>query len=259
MKSLFDNPVKSATKVVSNYALSDYVMGFASKFQNGITYYVPDASNISLVVFDKDWNYQRHQIYNFTSAIFRLGGYLYTLLDTRLEKLDFNLNVIKGNSGMQFGFRFAYIPTGNCFYITYPLRIDIYDINFKFIESFSLNNTQYNPWDIKVFNNKVYVGTSNKEILIMENKNIVDVIPNVCINNFISSIYVDYAGYIAVNCMKDYRINLYDPNKVKLGSFISTHGCDSTFSGFDLSGRYVVICSKISASSNATSGIVIYQ
>ena len=236
MKSVYLNVTK-----VSNYTFGSEVVGFASKFQNGIAYYVADFGNDTIVMFDKDWNYDKYETYEATRNIIRLGNYLYTLLANRIDKLDFNLNVVNSSSNLVLTRRLLYVPTCNCFYVSNILTIDIFDINLTYLESVSLNGSS--PFALRFFNEKVYVSTYNNSVLILQDKKIVDKIINICNATIVYYMFMDHTNHLAMSCNKTFH--LYNPNQVKQTSYVPVDSCISKFFGFDLSGRFFILCSIV--------------
>ena len=112
------------------------------------------------------------------------------------------------------------------------------------------------PWGIEKRGDKLYVTTDNNKILIIDlaNNNAMTSYDNVCPDSqTVTSILFDNFGYMAIACLYENKLYLYNDQGVYQNKYIDTSSQPFTFK-FDSKGRFIVT----SRSSQGISGVDIF-
>jgi hypothetical protein len=121
------------------------------------------------------------------------------------------------------------------------MEIQVFYLNLTFNRLFSV--ASYNPYSVSEYNNKLYIGTLNGKILVIQNeaiKNISSIFSGMVFPS-VNSIWFDEYGYIAAICNDPInRLNFYYQNGTSHGGYLSTLAFPR-YIGFDAKGRFVLI------------------
>jgi hypothetical protein len=192
-------------------------------------------------MFDEYWQYQNDiTITKFAHAI-TIDKQLYITGDGNIQKRDQNLNLIKqfnnlNNPGINYR-GIYYNRTNDLIYVgTYANQsIDIFNQNLTLVGNISTPG--YGPYSIAEYDNKMYVGTFNGSILVIENGVIIRSFTTVC--GSITSILIDIYGNILVLSRYSNFVYLYHKNGTNLGKSMSTSS-SPMFINFDSKGRLII-------------------
>ncbi len=214
--------------------------GFASIVDfNNTTYYALDHLNGKVVMFDEYWQYKNNvKITNFAHAI-TIDRELYITGNRNIQKRDQTLNLIKqlNNPGVQFYRGIYYNKTNDLIYAgTQNLqRIDVINRDLTLIGIISTPG--YGPQSIAEYDNKMYVGTVESTILVIENGVIIRSFTTVC--SFITAILIDVYGNMLISSRTNSAVYLYHTNGTYLGKTMSTSSFPM-FIDFDSKGRLII-------------------
>ena len=114
--------------------------------------------------------------------------------------------------------------------------ITMLSLNLTLVGSFSTYS--YLPWELQIYNNQLYVGTSTGVILVMVNQIIQNII-STCSFGWVEGIQFDQYGLMAASC---YNINT---TKILFANGSDTNNNyaveNPTFTSFDSKGRIVLL------------------
>jgi hypothetical protein len=192
-----------------------------------------------IFVFDDNWNFLSNQTSIFMPHnMISVGKFLFIANPNYLCKTDLLFNVIKtvitNTSSMYYNNNNSLIYGT----ITYGKLVSYYDLNLTFIGSFSLY--PYQLWSITGYNNQMFVGTMDGNILVIFNQTIQSIF-NGC-NGYVQrimSILIDVNENMATVC-ENSQIYLYNSAGYYQNKKISTSSRPQ-YASFDSKLRLVVI------------------
>ena len=225
-----------------------WLSGFEQVINNGVaTYFAVDygsSASSRIVIFNQHWVYKRyHNLpYNYTYTTKYVGGYFYFTSNDYFYKTDLSFNLIAHSNIKDAYYRqCAYDPKNSKFYVSARSlnRIDVYDTSCSLLHS--INLAAEIPHAIAFFNENIYVGLwYSIEILVLKNDLVTN---NITISECTSSIFsitMDQFGYMAISCLSNYLITVYDSNGISKNTGISTSN-PSHITSIDSSGRFVIM------------------
>jgi hypothetical protein len=191
-----------------------------------------------VVMFDEYWQYKTSVLIGKFAYAIKIDKTLYITGNENIQKRDQNLNLIKQFNKTGVTYRGIYFnKTNDLIYVGISAAnqtIDIFDRNLTLIGN--INTRGYNPYSIAEYDRKMYVGTLEGSILVIENGAIIHSFTTVCLS--ISSIMIDSYGYMLVLSRYSNFVYLYHTNGTNLGKEISTLN-ESWFINFDSNGRLI--------------------
>ena len=228
-------------------------IGFNYQSTNsGILNYVCDFNNDAIVIFDVDWNYVGDVYFRSPRYIEPTSDAIYIGSTDTFCKYDINFNLIQClNVGNVDDLYYdadddvIIITRSNSIRAYRPYMTQAYDIP---ISDF--------PWGIEKYNGKLYVSTDSNKILIIDlaNNNAITSINNVCpASSTVTSISFDHQGYMAIACLYENKLYLFNDQGVSQNMFINTSAQPFTFK-FDSKCRFIVT----SRASQGSSGVDVF-
>jgi hypothetical protein len=190
-------------------------------------------------MFDSNWKSLDYVDFYHPVNMVVAGEVIYITDVSYLYLTDYNLNLI--SRIYVSNYRSISFDSFNSRLYTSSLdfnSIRIYGSSLNFIDSFS--TLPYEPWALTYFNNKFYVGTQNGQILVYQNKTVIQQFQG-C-NNISTSVYsilFDNYGYMAISCFHG-DFYLYFINGTYTNKKFSTPSA-KTYIDFDASARLVLI------------------
>ena len=181
-----------------------------------------------IYIFDNNWNFVANKT-SFLSAysMVRVESYIYVTSNTNFCKVDLQLNIIKELAAYTTMTGIYYNCTDNLLYTTvfYQKLIRYYDLNLTLISSFS--TYPYMPYSITGYDNKLFVGTVEGNVLLILNQTIQKMF-NGCNGNVqrLQTILFDGFGNMATGCDNS-QLYLYNSAGLYQNKNISSGG--STF------------------------------
>jgi hypothetical protein len=218
--------------------------GFGFYSSCNTSYYVTDHGAKRVYILNDDWSYVSYK--NFTNPVYMItiGSSIYMTGNANIWKLDKDLNILIQftSTGSTPNYRGIYYNSKNGFIYAAPsnlTEIQVFDLNLAYNHNISISS--YKPYSISEYNNKMYVGTLNRRILVIQN--------GVIINQFYSSIWYslwfihilfDQYGYMARSCDLTNNLCLYTQDGIYTGTslFIPLY---PQYFGFNTKGRFVLI------------------
>ena len=140
-------------------------------------------------------------------------------------------------------YRGLYFNSTNGFLYVAPAaltEIHVFYLNLTFNHSFS--TSPYKPWSIEGYNNKLYIGTTNGTVLVVQNEGIVNQF-NGCGGHIVqlNSILFDECGYMATSCDSPLnKLYLHFANGTFTAKTMSTPE-GPRYIGFDSKGHFIQI------------------
>jgi hypothetical protein len=193
-----------------------------------------------IVMFDEYWQYKNDvKIYAYLAHAITIDKELYIIGNGNIQKRDQNLNLIKqyNSPGVQYYRGIYYNKTNDLIYAGTEGKQGIDIINRDLTLVGNISTTGYSPFSIAEYDNKMYVGTIEGSILVIENGIIIRNFTTIC--GMISSILIDTYGNMLVLSLYGNLVYLYHTNGTNLGKTISTPGSPS-FINFDSKGRLII-------------------
>ncbi len=218
--------------------------GFGMSSSNPIQYYVTHCSQGRIFVFDENWKYVSNKSsFPYVNYMIPVGNYFYISGENYVWKTDKELNVsIRYNStGSSSGYRGLYYnSTNNLIYVApfYKQEIHVFNLNLTLNDTISI--TPHIPWSINEHNNELYIGTTNRKILVILNKQIIKQF-NGCNQQSVEvlSILFDDLNNMATSCSNG-KLYLYNTTGSYLNKSIPTVS-SPRYIGLDLKSRLVVV------------------
>jgi hypothetical protein len=174
-------------------------------------------------MFDEYWQYKNDLKITYFAHAITIEKELYITGNGNIQKRDQNLNLIKqfNNAGVSFFRGIHYNKTNDLIYVGTEAqqRIDIFNRDLTLVGNISTPG--YNPFSIAEYDNKMFVGTNEGSILVIENGVIIRSFTTVC--NKISSVMVDTYGKMLVLSQTKSFVYFYLTNGSSLGN-VSTSG-----------------------------------
>jgi hypothetical protein len=175
-----------------------------------------------------------------------IGSSIYMTGNANIWKLDKDLNILfqfTSTANTTSKYRDIYYNSKNGFIYVAPYvltEIQVFDLNLTYSHNISVS--PYKPYSISEYNNKMFVGTTNGIVILIQNELIINQF-NGCNGSSVSltSILFDQYGYMATICSDPTnKLYLYNSNGTYTGTSLSTPS-NTRYIGFDAKGRFVVI------------------
>jgi hypothetical protein len=209
---------------------------------NNTTHYAFDYSNHKVVMFDEYWQYKNDVTIPSLAHAITIDKQLYITGNGNIQNRDKNLNLIKqfNNAGVIYR-GIYYNKTNDLIYVGTQenQRIDIFNRYLTLIGN--INIPGYRPYSIAEYDNKMFVGTMEGSILVIENGVIIRNLTTVC--GFIPSIMIDTYGNLLILSHSKSSVYLYHKNGSNFGTVISTSS-SPWFINFDSKGRLIITSEK---------------
>ncbi len=251
LEFVFDN-YKLNASITYTGSLAGYT-GFAISSSNPIRYYVTNFYQKQILVYDEDWNYvYLNSINNNVYYIIRGGYFFYitgmtaTFSGSIILKTDQQLNILITYVCSNCGYQGIYYnSTFDSIYVAAASMQVIHVFNFNLALTDTIATVPYNPWAINVYNNQLYVGTSNGTILVIENKQIIKQF-NGCNgqSTTLKFILFDQFDNIAAACVIFSPLYLLKTTGNYLNKNIPTVNY-ANYIGFDSKSRLVVLTNNL--------------
>jgi hypothetical protein len=176
-----------------------------------------------------------------------VNGYYYFSSDSYFYRTDSNFNLNASYApGAFFGFRqFFFDSNSQLFYIA-PFATNtilLFDMNCNYKRSISLQN--YYPYGLNIFNNNIYVGTTNNKILVVSKstEKITNEVNCTCSNDWLFSITIDLFGFMAISTASGV-LCLFDSSSVSYTSFFFANRYDPYVTAVVPNGAFVVMATN---------------
>ena len=208
---------------------------------NITSYYVADVNASLILKFNDNWLFLFSTNITSPNYMISVDEQLFVTSNEGIIKMDQYLNVLQIYNSLPY-IGICYNETNRTFLVISNIlqQIDIFDLNLRNVENISLSSYSP-PWSLVKYNNKLYVGTINSEILVIENK-IVTQKFDICmgITSYINSILVDQYDYMAVVCGAEDVTHLYYTNGSWVGISWVVYA-QPQYIGYDSKERFVFI------------------
>jgi hypothetical protein len=219
----------------------DGLTGFYSSCN--ASYYVVDNGAKRVHILNDDWSYVSYKNFSNPNYIIKIDSSLYLTGNTNIWKLDKDLNILiqYTSTGIYPNYRGIYYNSSNRFIYVAPMSLtEILVFNLNLIFNHSISISSYTPYSITEYNNKLYVGTTNGTIFVIQNEVIINQF-NGCNGASVWVIFIifDQYGYVATLCSIS-KLYLYNSNGTYTGNSLSTPK-NPRYIGFDTKGRFVLI------------------
>ena len=212
------------------------------------TYYVSDFSKGLVYMFNDNWDFIGQNEFEFSPYyLIAVNISLYVTSLDAIYKVSNDLNTIYAQYNAVDGIGSLY--SGICYntadnFLYAALvgaintkEIEVFDLNLNLVATIPTPN--YLPVSISIFKKQIYVGTTQKIVLLIVNKSIISSFP--ACNSIVNSLMIDKLGNIATACSEGV-LNLYDSNKVLYRNVsIKT---EPKLLAYDSKGRLVTISSS---------------
>jgi hypothetical protein len=190
-------------------------------------------------MFDEYWQYKNEVFIESLAHAIAIDKQLYITGDGNIQKRDQNLNLIKqfNNPGVQYYRGIYYKITNDLIFVGTQAgqSIDVFNQNLTLVGN--INTTGYTPYSIAEYDNKMFVGTIEGSILVIDNEVIIRSFTTVFSN--IYTIMIDTDGNMLVLSRTNSIVYLYHTNGTNLGKSISTSS-SPMFINFDSKGRLII-------------------
>ena len=205
------------------------------------SYYILDTNESLILKFNDNWEYVGNMNVSSPNYMISVNNeHLFITSDEGIIKMNVDLDLIQTYNSLAY-IGICYNETNNTFMVVSNLlkQIDIFNLNLTIVDTISLS--KYSPWSIEKNNNKLYVGTITSEILVIENKVILQKL-EICmgVTSFINSILIDQYDYMAVVCGAEDVLHLYYTNGSWVGISWVVYSTPE-YIGYDSNGRFVFI------------------
>jgi hypothetical protein len=176
------------------------------------SYYVVDY-NYGVFLLNDNYDYLTKKTFSKPNYIVNVNSSLYITGDVNIWKTDKYLNILitYSSSGPKYQ-GILYNCTENLIYVapytnTY---LQVFDLNLNLYSS-TISVSPHFPFSLAENNNELYVGTTEKIVLVVVNKAIIRSF-TACIADFISSMVFDKFGLMAIACKDDMKVKLFYPS-----------------------------------------------
>jgi hypothetical protein len=221
-------------------------IGFGFYSSCNASYYVIDHGTSRAYILNGDWSYVSYKNFSYPTYMITIGSRIYMTGSSNIWKLDKDLNILiqfnsTGNNTSKY--RGIYYNSKNGFIYAAPMsltEIQVFDLNLAYNHNISIS--PYKPYSISEYNNKMFVGTTNGTILVIQNEMIINQF-NGCNGDSVqlTSILFDQYGYMATICSDPTnKLYLYNSNGTYTGTSLSTP-VNPRYIGFDTKGRFILI------------------
>ena len=203
--------------------------GFGCLVDTATTFYALDWTGNKIIIYDSNWQYLTYK--NFSSPInmITVNNSLYISGDNFIYKTDKNLNITKQYYSASAGYRGLFFnSSGNTIYVAgfSKKAIDILDLNLIFVDSISTST--YSPCSVQRYKNYVYAGTGSSQLLVIENKVIIQTVV-ACASLALTSILIDHFGYITFSCLMKTQNYLYHTENISYTGMNLTYTLNPIF------------------------------
>ena len=239
--ALFKNSVIQNT--INTYSGINFTAlgGFNYLVDSNTTYYVMDWTANRIIIYNSNWQYLNFKSLYRPAHMITVNNNLYISGDQNVFKTDKYLKIISQYNTSQVYYRGLYFnSSNNKIYVAGQLsqKIDVFDLNLTLVDSISTLN--YLPYSVQGYKNYIYVGTFNSSyLLVIENKVIIQTY-RVCSGIFLTSIIIDYFGYMAVSCYNDQKVYFYYSSNVSYTGIKNTYAVQPHFISFDSNGHFLL-------------------
>ena len=222
------------------------------KTNDGIVNYIADFNNNHIILFDADWNYLKH-IYHWAPSYIETTNDAFYVSSQDLV-CKYNIDLVQQQC----------ISVGNVDDMFYDAENDliimtrwnsIRAIRPDMTTAYDIPISDF-PWGLEKRGNKLYISTNTNKIMVidLDNNNAVTTYNNICPGqSTVTSILFDNHGYVAVACLEERKLYLYNDQIVYQNKSIETSAEPFTFK-FDTKGRFIVT----SRASQGSSGVDIF-
>ena len=238
----FNSTIQSTFNQFKNGGSFVWLVGF--EIMNSL-FYVIDHTGWKVCILDDNWSFHSFKTFTYPVYMITVENSLYMTGDKNIWKLDKNLNILieYNATGTSPLYRGLYFNSTNGFLYVAPAaltEIHVFYLNLTFNHSFS--TSPYKPWSIEGYNNKLYIGTTNGTVLVVQNEGIVNQF-NGCggYSVELNSILFDECGYMATSCDSPLnKLYLHFANGTFTAKTMSTPE-GPRYIGFDSKGHFIQI------------------
>jgi hypothetical protein len=215
--------------------------GFDFFVDSNVTYHYAINYNVpgSILKYSSDWEYLGIAPTTITWPVFikTIDNDIYVAADNNVFKTDKNLTVVNSINFHANHFRGIYHDqsTDSIYVAAYNSElIFIFNRDLALLQTLSTSGNR--PLALAGYQNKIYVGTMNHTILVLQNNIIASSLNTVC--EIISSLLIDDYGTMLVLCRSPIMLYFYNVNGTMIGS--SPVSGDVTYMNFDSKGRFII-------------------
>jgi hypothetical protein len=192
-----------------------------------------------ILKYSSDWEYLGMVTTTMTWPVYikTIGNDIYIAADNTIFKTDKNLTVINSIDFFSYHFRGIYHDqsTDSIYVAAYNSEfIFIFNRGLALLQTLSTSGNR--PFALAGYQNKIYVGTMNHTILVLQNRTIVSTLNTIC--EIITSLLIDDYGTMLVLCRSPIMLYVYNVNGTMIG-FYPVSG-DVTYMNFDSKGRFII-------------------
>jgi hypothetical protein len=195
-------------------------------------------SNLVLV-FNENWEYQKNISFigNSLAYAIEVGNELFLTGADAVYKTDKSLNVINAfyNNGSEYR-GIYYNKISDLIYVAdkNASSLWIFNRSLALIETIYIG---YQPFALAEYGDKLFVGTVNYTILVIQNKIVIKTFSTIC--NSTTSLLIDNDGYMMITCSSPSVDFIYQTNETYTGKNITTYDVPF-FINFDTKGRLII-------------------
>ena len=229
--SLFENFIVNSTITSNSNSKFKFkrIYGFSYLRNNYTTYYITDYDDNKIDIFNENWQFLESKSFTRPAYMTTVQDTLFITADSQIYQTDKYLNLIRKLSGSANYHGIYYNSSNSCLIVASSNSIYHYSLNLTFLESY--NTQPHLPYSVQVFNEKLYVGTTSRNLLVIVDKIIIqtiEIFSSNCVVQTISSILFDSYGYMMVTSRGCDSLTLYYPN----GTFTGLNKSIPTFPGY---------------------------
>ncbi len=243
-KSLINVFINNTKKILINTSINEnnfgYLHGFGMICDFNTSYYVIDFNTNNIVILNDSYGYVTKKTFAQPTYILTMNANLYITGQNNIWKTDKNLNILITYNGSGASYRdINFNLTENLIYVAPMSRtyLEVFDLNLTL--KYQVNLTSNQPHSFSECNNELYVGTIQGSVLVIVNKVIIRSFTG-CSGSTITSMVFDDFGLMAISCIFNNTLNLYDYNGTFTGKSLPTPSTPQ-YVGFDSKGRFVLI------------------
>ncbi len=217
-----------------------YLHGFGMICDFNTSYYIIDFNTNNIFILNDSYGYITKKTFAKPTYMLTMNSNLYITGDKNIWKTDNNLNILITYNGSGAAYRdIIFNLTENLIYVA-PMTctyLEVFDLNLTL--KYQINLTSYEPHSFSEYNNELYVGTIQGSVLVIVNKIVIRSFTG-CSGSAITSMVFDDFGLMAVSCISNNTLNLYDYNGTFTGKSLATPSTPQ-YVGFDSKGGFVLI------------------
>ncbi len=221
-------------------------IGFGFFSSCNTSYYVIDFGAGRVYILNDDWSFVSYKKFNYPACMITIGSSIYMTGQSNIWKLDEDLNILiqyNSTNGTSSKYRGISYNSKTGFIFVAPIsltEIQVFDLNLQYSHNISVS--PYKPYFIIEYNNKIYVGTRNGTIIVIQNEVIINQFDGCNEANVqLSFIFFDQYGYMARICSESTnKLFFYNSNGTYTGTSLSTP-VNPRCIGFDTKGRFFLI------------------